>query len=221
MIEILKEYNVKDENIHSMKLIQINPQKPEKEKIKRAINVLRAEGILIYPTDTIYGLGVNIFSERAIKRVYNLKNRPYNKPLSVCVSKIKDIHEIAYLDNREEIIKKLLPGPFTIILRKKEHISSILTAGKDKIGVRIPDNRICREITRKFPITTTSANLSGKEAPKSVDDIIKQWGDSVDLIIDGGNSQGFPSTVIDMTTHPPKILRKGTDYIKTDSISHE
>lgn len=192
-----------------MKLIEINPQKPEKRMIKSAIRVLENDGTVVYPTDTIYGLGVSIYSEKAIKKAYALKNRPYNKPLSVCLSEIEDICKIAYLDKEDDHIKDFLPGPFTIILKKKEHISSLLTAGRDKIGVRIPNNKICRELTRKFPITATSANLSGKAVPESVDEVIEQFGDSVDLIIDGGKTKGIPSTVIDWTTHPPKILRKG------------
>lgn len=176
-----------------------------------AINILEDDGLIVYPTDTIYGLGAYIFSEKAVKKVYSLKNRDYSKPLSVCVSRIEDIHKIAHLEVDEEI-KKMLPGPYTIILNKKENVSPLLTAGGEKIGIRIPDNQICRELTRKFPITTTSANLSGEEVPKSLDEIIELLGDSVDLIIDGGKLQGTPSTVIDWTTHPPKVLRKGKDF---------
>lgn len=189
----------------------MNPRKPEKKKIEMAINILEDDGLIVYPTDTIYGLGVCIFSEKAVKKVYSLKNRDYSKPLSVCVSRIVDIHKIAHLEVEEEI-KKMLPGPYTIILNKKENVSPLLTAGGGKIGIRIPDNQICRELTRKFPITTTSANLSGEEVPKSLDEIIELLGDSVDLIIDGGKLHGTPSTVIDWTTHPPKVLRKGKDF---------
>lgn len=197
-----------------MKVIKINPQNPKKTRIEEARKVIENDGIIVYPTDTIYGLGVNIFSELAIRKVYSIKKRDYSKPLSVCVSKIEDINKIAYLDEGLNIIKKILPGPYTIILRKKENISPILTAGSDKIGVRIPENAICRELTRKFPITATSANLSGKTVPKSVQEVIEQLGDAVDLIIDGGKTQGIPSTVIDWTTYPPKILRKGVKEFK-------
>lgn len=191
-----------------MKIVRIDPQNPEKRKIERAVNILEDGGVVVYPTDTIYGLGANIFREDAVKRVYSLKGRDYSKPLSVCVSKIKDISKIAYLNGVEEI-EGLLPGPFTIILPKKEIVSSVITAGGGKIGVRIPNNRICMELTRKFPITSTSANLSGEEVPQKVGEIRELWDDGVDLIIDGGKLQGAPSTVIDWTTKPPKILRKG------------
>jgi len=194
-----------------MKLIKINPHKPEMDKIEQAIEVLENEGTVVYPTDTIYGLGANIFSENAIKKVYSLKRRSLNKPLSVCVSGIEVIHKIAHLDKKgEQLVNEIFPGPFTVILRKKEHISSILTAGGEKIGIRIPNSRICHQLARKFPITTTSANLSGGEAPESADDVVKELGDSVDLILDAGKSENkIPSTVIDLTLKPPKILRKG------------
>lgn len=173
-----------------------------------AVNILENDGVIVYPTDTIYGLGANISSEKAIKKVYSLKGRDHSKPLSVCVSGIDDIHKIAHLE-ADEKIKKMLPGPYTIILYRKENVSPLLTAGGEKIGIRIPDNVICRELTHKFPITTTSANLSDKKVPESAREIIELWGDSVDLVIDSGKLQGNPSTVIDWTTHPPKILREG------------
>jgi L-threonylcarbamoyladenylate synthase len=216
LIKIIKGYMFWMKIIHKMKLIHINPQKPEKEKIKQAINILKADGTVVYPTDTIYGLGVSLFSDEAIEKVYKLKKRSKDKPLSVCVSEIADIHKIAYLDKGEEIIKKILPGPYTIILKKRGHVSSLLTAGRDKIGVRIPNNKISRELCREFPITATSANISGGTVPEYAENIAEKLGDSVDLIIDGGKAKSTPSTVIDWTTSPPKILRRGVKDVKLD-----
>lgn len=197
-----------------MKLIKINADNPEKEKIEWAIRVMESGGSIVYPTDTVYGLGVNIFDENAIKKVFSLKKREFDKPLSVCVSKIEDIYEIAYLDREEEdLVRKILPGPYTIILRKKEHIPALLTAGKNKIGIRVPDNKICHDLTQKFPITTTSANISSKKASKSAQDALEQFNDSVDLILDAGVCKnGIPSTIIDITIKPPQILRKGIKF---------
>lgn len=196
-----------------MKIIRIDPQNPEKWKIQMAVNILEEGGLIVYPTDTIYGLGANIFRDKAIRKVYSIKGRDYSKPISVSVSEIEDINKIAYLESVERV-KEVLPGPFTIILNKKKNVSPLLTAGGDKIGVRIPDNRISRELTRKFPITSTSANLSGGKVLESADAMIELWGDSVDLIIDGGKLQGNHSTVIDWTTQPPKVLRKGVKEFK-------
>lgn len=196
-----------------MKHIKINPESPEKKKIEQAITVLENGGTVVYPTDTLYGLGADIYREDAVRKVYTIKKRSFNNPISVCVSEIGDIGKIAYMDkDTEKIVKKILPGPFTIILRKKENISPILTAGEEKIGIRIPDNRICRELTQRFPITTTSANISGKKAPKSLKEVLEELGDLVDLILDDGRSgEGVPSTVLDLTTRPLEILRKGGD----------
>ena len=197
--------------MRSMKIITINPETPGKEKIELAIRVLKEGGTVVYPTDTVYGLGANIYDEKAIQMVFILKKRPFNKPVSICVYNIDDIEKIAYLNEyQEKIVRKIFPGPFTVILKRKTNLSPLLTAGGEKIGIRIPDSKVCRELTRLFPITTTSANLSGGELPVSVDEVLKQLGDSVDFILDGGKSESkTPSTVIDLTLDPPEILRKG------------
>lgn len=194
-----------------MKILKINPISPEKDKIMAAVDILKEGSAVVYPTDTVYGIGANIFDIEAVKKVYSIKKRFPTKPISACVSKIEDIHKIAYMDkNIEVIVEKILPGPFTIILKKKEIVPSILTAGEEKIGVRIPDNKICMELSEEFPITTTSANISGKEVPESVEGVLKQLDNNVDLILDAGTCKhGIHSTVIDMTVFPPKILRRG------------
>lgn len=199
-----------------MKLIKIDAVHPEKEKIEIVLEVLRKGGTVVYPTDTVYGLGANIFHEKAVRKVYRFKKRSRKKPVSVCLSKIEDIGQIAYLDrSAEKIIQKILPGPFTIILKKKDTVTTQITAGKDKVGVRIPDNLICREISKEFPITTTSANISGKAAHQSAEEARQELKDKPDLIIDSGPCpDGLSSTVVDLTVSPPQILRKGAG-IKT------
>jgi len=194
-----------------MKILKINPDNPEKGKINAAVNVLRNGGTVVYPTDTVYGIGANIFDTKSVEKVYSIKKRSLEKPISACISKTEDIHKIAWMDeNIERIVEKILPGPFTLILKKKEIVPSILTANNDKIGIRIPDNKVCMEISKEFPITTTSANISGQTIPESIDGILRQLNDNVDLILDAGiNKHGVHSTVIDMTVFPPKIVRKG------------
>ena len=193
-----------------MKILKINANKPEKDKIKAAISVLKRGGTIVYPTDTVYGIGANILDVEAVQKVYQVKKRSPLKPISACVSKIEDIHKIAYMDkNTEKMVEKILPGPFTVILKKKENVPSILTSGGEKIGVRIPDSKVCMELSSAFPITTTSANISGEKIPESLNGILKQVGGGVDLILDAGVCKhGIHSTVIDMTDSP-KIVRKG------------
>ena len=166
--------------IIEMKIIKLDTGKPDKDKIEFALNLLRDGGTVVYPTDTIYGLGANIYDINAIKKVFNIKKKSFNKPLSVCVSQVSDINKIAYLDKTKlDFINEILPGPFTIILRKKDYISNLLTAGGKKIGIRIPNNKICMELAKLFPITTTSANLSGRKPSGSVNEIVEQLNGSV------------------------------------------
>jgi L-threonylcarbamoyladenylate synthase len=203
-----------------MKLIKINPENPETAKIEMAREILRQGGTIVYPTDTVYGLAANIFHEKAVLKVYQMKKRLKNKPISVCLSQIQDIKTVAQLDpDLENIVQKILPGPYTLILNKKDNLQSRVTAGTDKIGIRIPNNVICRELSRKFPITTTSANISGHPSPTSARKAQKELDDKPDIILDSGPcSDGISSTVVDLTVTPPRIIREGAGMEKLLSI---
>ena len=203
-----------------MKIIKIDGTNPNYDKIRIARMAMKKGSIIIYPTDTVYGIGANVFDEKAILKVFSIKKRPLNKPLSVCISKIEDIKHVAHMDaEAETIIRNILPGPFTIILKKNDNISSLLTAGSDKIGIRIPDNSICKDLSKEFPITSTSANLSGYDIPESADGVLEQLGSSIDIIMDAGICKhGIPSTVIDMTVYPPKVLREGSGNICSEDM---
>ncbi len=170
--------------------------------INEAINVMADGGVVLYPTDTVYGLGANIFDEKAVRRVFELKRRSLDKPLSVLVRNLQDIHFVAELGDRErEIMDKYLPGPFTFILNKKFLVSDVVTGGLDQVGVRIPDNDIARGLAKIFPIITTSANLSGCDVRQSVGDILGQLDGEVDLVIDVGVfNDCSPSTIVDLTS---------------------
>ncbi len=199
-----------------MKIVKINAESPEKEKIDMVLDILRDGGTVVYPTDTVYGLGANVFHDKAVQDVYKMKERALDKPVSVCLSQIEDIEKIAHLDpSVEDIVRKILPGSYTLILKRKETVPSQITGGSDKIGVRIPDNTICRELSREFPITTTSANISGHQSPKTAKEAHKELDDHPDIIIDSGPcSGGISSTVVDLTVIPPRILREGAGLEK-------
>ncbi|MDI6645059.1 MAG: L-threonylcarbamoyladenylate synthase [Methanobacteriaceae archaeon] len=196
-----------------MNIMRIEPQNPDRNKIEKLIEILKNGGVILYPTDTVYGIGANIFDENAVKKVYSIKKRSYAKPLSVCVSNIDEIEKIAYLNsNLRKFISKIFPGPFTVILEKKENVPDIITAGSKKIGVRIPDSTLCMELSKEFPITTTSANISGEKILESADHILRELGDVFDAIIDASSVKNIkPSTVVDLTGPKPKILRKGSE----------
>lgn len=196
-----------------MKIIKINPNQPEPEKMEMAREVLRSGGTVVYPTDTLYGLGANIFIEESVKKVYQIKKRSGEKPLSICLSSVSDLGNVAQIDTKTvKLVEDILPGPFTLILEKKEEISTLLTAGSNKIGVRIPDSPVCRELSLEFPITTTSANISGKVSPATLDGVMTQLKDQVDMYLDGGDCAGVASTVMDLTSWPPEILRTGPAF---------
>lgn len=188
----------------------MNPKKPDLKIINEAIEVLSSGGVVLYPTDTVYGLGANIFNEEAVERVYNIKNRDYFKPISVCVSSIEGACLIADVPLKyEKLVLEKLPGPFTFIFNANPFMN-LDFAKNHKIGIRIPKSSIARSLSQNFPITTTSANLAGEETLSTPKDIIKQLNYDIDYVIDVGplNSDS-PSTVVDLTRKDPKILRQG------------
>lgn len=185
-----------------MKILKTNLREVDDSIIEEAIGIMANGGVVLYPTDTVYGLGANIFNRKAVKKVFELKRRNPAKPISVLVKNPSDIEIIAKVGSYErENIKKYLPGPYTLILNKKNIISRTVTGGLKQVGIRIPDNEISRNLAKIFPITTTSANLAGFEVHQSVDDILSQLGDEIDLVIDVGTlKNAHPSTIIDLTT---------------------
>lgn len=188
----------------------MNPKNPDMDLISEAIDIMADGGVILYPTDTVYGLGANIFNNDAVERIYTIKNRDQSKPLSVLVENMESLELIADLNkSSREIIEKWLPGPFTFILNKKKIVSPYVSASA-KVGVRIPDYKIARLLASLFPITTTSANLTNEDTLSNPQDILKQIGDDIDLVIDVGDlNNAKPSTVIDLSSSKPTLIRNG------------
>ncbi len=182
-------------------------------EIKEAARLIKAGGLVIYPTETVYGLGADPFNRIAVLKVFGAKRRSFDKPLPVAVSSLEEADNLVFVNEpARKIAGAFLPGPVTMILKKKARLPKELTAGSDKLGIRIPDNPIAlRLIELAGPITATSANISGKSAPTTSYDAKKQIGDRVDFVLDGGRCKiKEPSTVIDLTElEGPKILRIG------------
>lgn len=177
--------------------------------IKKAAWIIKNGGVVVYPTETVYGIGASIFSEKALERIFEIKKREKGKPISVAVSGLKMMDELVYIGEKEKVfIKKFLPGPVTVLMRKKSIVPDILTSGTDLLGIRYPDNKTAVRLIELagVPITSTSANFSGEETPKSVGEIRI----SADYIIDGGICIGEPSTVVDLQNR--KVVRKGARY---------
>ena len=174
--------------------------------IDKAVSVLMHDGIIIYPTETIYGLGADAFSDEAILKVYEVKERPLGMPISIAVSDFDMLGAVARIEPwMSEFIEVFLPGPVTIILAAKSVVPDILTGGTSMIGIRIPAHEIALQIIERFdaPITATSANLHGAREPQTPEECTI----SRELFIDGGRLSGMPSTVVDLKNKI--VLRKG------------
>lgn len=193
-----------------MKILKTNQNEVDKNVIDEAVKVLADGGVILYPTDTIYGLGANIFNRKAVKKVYNIKKRSYLKPVSLLVSSKDAIPLVSKASlNQLNFIDKYLPGPYTFILKKSKIVPRHLTSGSANVGVRVPKSEIACSLAKIFPITTTSANLSNKDTLDTPEEILKQLGCEVDLIIDVGPLKfGNPSTIIDLTGEEPVFVKR-------------
>lgn len=193
-----------------MKILKTNQNEVDKNVIDEAVKVLADGGVILYPTDTVYGLGANIFNRKAVKKVYNIKKRSYLKPVSLLVSSKDAIPLVSKTSlNQLNFIDKYLPGPYTFILKKSKIVPRHLTSGSANVGVRVPKSEIACSLAKIFPITTTSANLSNKDTLDTPEEILKQLGCEVDLIIDVGPLKfGNPSTIIDLTGEEPVFVKR-------------
>ncbi len=195
------------------KIIKINSKNPEIQKIQEVVQILKNKGVIIFPTDTLYGLGGNALDKKVIKKIYRIKKRSYNKPLSINIAHKKDlkkyVKKIPFPAYR--LIKKFWPGPLTLIFKKSDLVPDELTAGLPYVGIRIPNNKIILKIIKHFgaPLISTSANTSGHPSPKNLNQA-KMLFKQVDIVIDGGRTQNQKaSTIIDFSQKTPKIIRKG------------
>lgn len=176
---------------------------------------IKKGGIVVFPTETVYGIGTNSLNDAGLKKLYELKDRPINKPISVLVSNKEMINKVAknITERQWKVISKFFPGPLTIVLDKQDYLSDILTAGLNTIGVRMPDNEIALKLIELVgvPLATSSANISGEPAFTNLSSIQEVFKDKIDYYIDGGDSKiGVASTVVRVTDDDVIILREGT-----------
>ena len=181
--------------------------------LKEIVETLNNNGLIIFPTDTVYGIACNAFSDKALIKLFNAKKRSFDKPINVLTNSIDKINLVvdSINDIERELINKYLPGDLTIILNKKKGISNILTANKNTIGVRIPNNEVALKILSNYPypLAVTSANISGFNVGTKLDDLIDIFKDKVDVIIDGGILKSIPSTIVRIENNNINILRQG------------
>lgn len=190
----------------------IGVKKPR--SITQAAQTILEGGVIVYPTETIYGIGANALEPKIVDRVYKIKERPKSNPILVLIPDRASLDElvIGIPEVAEVLMEKFWPGPLTIVFKASPIVSPVLTAGSGKIGVRLSSDPFCRELLTicKIPITSTSANLSGEPNPDSIDMINGRVLDSVDLVVEAGRlvSQ-TPSTVVDVTSGKAELLREG------------
>jgi len=196
------------------KIIKIDENNIDKNLIGEAVRIIKNGGLVAFPTETVYGLGANGLDEEAVKKIFIAKGRPQDNPLILHVYSTDQVEDLV-----EEIppvaklcMDKFWPGPLTIILKKSPKVPDIISAGLDTVAIRMPENKIALEIIRlsNTPIAAPSANTSGKPSPTSARHVIEDLMGRIDMIVDGGDTGiGLESTVLDLSTDIPMILRPG------------
>ena len=196
-----------------MKILDLKNQK-KYSNLKEAANVIQNGGLVLFPTETVYGIGANGLDENAVKKIFIAKGRKQDNPLILHISSFDMLEQIA--TNINEIEKKLKdtfwPGPLTLILERTDIVPNVVTGGLDTVGVRMPCGKIAKELIEYsgVPIAAPSANISGKPSGTNLEDIFEELKDKVDYIIDGGNCEvGLESTVVRVIDNIPHILRPG------------
>ena len=182
------------------------------EDLDEVVSILKQGELIVYPTDTLYGIGADPFNESSVKKVFLAKNRPFDMPLSIAVSNEKMMESVAVLnDNARKLIRRFLPGALTVLLTRKPSIPDILTSGTNQVGIRIPDHPLAIRIIDRFgPITSTSANLHSHKDPVDIKMPMKDLKGSVKIGIDcGKTAKAEPSTIVDVSDGDAEVIRKG------------
>jgi tRNA threonylcarbamoyl adenosine modification protein (Sua5/YciO/YrdC/YwlC family) len=197
-------------------LLQINPFTPEPRKIRRAVDALQAGEVIAYPTDTVYGLGCDITSKKAVDRLYQIKGMDRSHPLAMICPDLSEIAKYAIVDNQVyRVLRRFLPGPYCFVLEATREVPRLLQSKRKTIGIRVPNHEVTRSLVRDLgrPIISTTAHRQGEDPyvdPKEIDDDFAGLG----LVLDGGGGGLVPTTVIDLTVQPPEIVREGAGSIE-------
>ncbi len=195
---------------------KIDADNPDLRLLREAADLVLKGEVIVCPTDTGYAFAANALDEKAVTKVFNLKGRAYSNPIHMAVSSTAEAEKYAYLNKAaRHLAHTFLPGAITLVLPKKEIVPSLLVAGRDTVGIRIPDNKVILALAAmtNLPLTATSANISGRATPYTVQEVVEQLGDlirQVALALDQGPL--FPtgtSTIVDLSVKPPQILRHG------------
>ena len=195
-------------------VLSIDPAAPDPAVLARAGDILRAGGLVAYPTETVYGLAASAFVVDSVARVFDVKQRPFGQALPVQIAAPEEVETLARSvpPSAQRLIDAFFPGPLTLVLWRLPSVSLTVTGGGNTIGLRMPDHPIALGVLRAFgaPVVCPSANLTGRRAPMSARDVLEDLDGLIDLVLDGGETADrTPSTVLDLTTQPARLLREG------------
>jgi tRNA threonylcarbamoyl adenosine modification protein (Sua5/YciO/YrdC/YwlC family) len=195
-----------------MKRLTVHPANPQGRHLKTAAEVLRNGGLVIYPTDSVYGLGCDLFNKKAVEKIYQIKGNDKRKLLSFICPDLKGIAEYAYVSNPAyKIMRHLLPGPYTFILTATRQVPKIMLETRKTVGIRVPAETICQALLSEFgsPIISTSACMPDQGFLSDPDEIADTFAKAVDLFLDSGPGGLEPSTIIDLTQDEAVVVRQG------------
>ena len=198
-------------------LIKINDQNPQERLILKVVEILKQGGVVVYPTDTNYGIGCDILNKKAIERIYQIKQRHKSKPFSFICSDLKNISDYAKVSNYAyKTMKRLLPGPYTFILEGSKLVPKIMLTKRKTAGIRVPNNSICLALVNHLenPIITTSATVTDGTILHDASLIHDYFGNRIDAVIDGSIVPGKPSSVISLINDIPEVIREGVGDVK-------
>jgi L-threonylcarbamoyladenylate synthase len=192
--------------------------KAAEDNIVRAARTVKQGGLVVYPIDTVYGLGCDLFNVKAVKKLFKAKGERKNKPLPILASSLKAVERIAYMNkNARRIAEEFWPGPLTLVLPKKPALPIIVTCNSASVGVRIPNHKVALKLITLCGglLVGTSANKTGAKPSKTAQEAVIQLDEKVDIILDDGPTPlGQESSIVDLTQGEPKILREGTIKLK-------
>jgi tRNA threonylcarbamoyl adenosine modification protein (Sua5/YciO/YrdC/YwlC family) len=197
-------------------LVAINPLHPEPRKIRRAVEALEAGEVIAYPTDTVYGLGCDLQNKRAIDRLYAIKEMDRKHQLAFICPDLGDIARYAIVENQAyRILRHFLPGPYCFILEATRDVPKLVQSRRKTVGIRIPAHEVTRALARELgrPLISTTASKNGSEPFVDPDEIDTEFR-GLGLVLDAGGGGIVPTTVIDLTTRPPEIVREGAGSIE-------
>lgn len=193
-------------------IICINTVNPQPRLVNRVVEALRSGGVIAYPTDTVYGIGCDIFNKKAIEKIYQIKRRPKHKPFSFVCADLKNISKYARVSNfAYRVMRKLLPGPYTFILEGSSLVPKLMLTRRRTVGIRVPAHAVCLAIVQALghPLVSTSATIGDAGIMTDPEDIEETLGSALDMVVDGGILHSDPSSVVSLIDDNPKIIRVG------------